>query len=866
MVKVLLKAFRHTVFPAFSLSAAKSLCQQDLYSLNNYLSMRKTIAFSIFLLLNVCLSAQAPVSWTSADMYLAIRKLNVLGSVLYVAAHPDDENTRLITYLSKDKLYRAGYLSMTRGDGGQNLIGDEQGIDLGLIRTQELLAARRIDGGEQFFTRAFDFGYSKTPDETFTKWDKEKILSDVVWVIRKFQPDVIINRFPTTGEGGHGHHTASGILANEAFAAAADPNRFPEQLKYVTVWQAKRVLWNTFNFGGTNTTSNDQFKIDVGGYNPLLGKSYGEIAAISRSNHKSQGFGSAGTRGEAFEFFRTTKGDPPLNDLMDGVDVNWKRVADGEAIENIINSIAASFDLLHPEKSVEALVKLYKAINTLKEGYWKTQKLSEVYQLITQCSGLFLDATASEQFAVQTDSIRLNFSMNNRLGTDAVLQKVQVDNFDSSFSILMGKNKNFNFSKTIFISPAKQITQPYWLQKKMEEGYFNVTDQLSIGQPDIDPAYQVLIQIKVFGELFTFVRPVKYKFTDPVKGELYQPLVVIPPVIITPNEDVKIVSPDKTNLKGAISVRGMKKGFTGSMQVLSDANGKIYKNISLDNSINISVKNQIEEVAYTITADKKNEQLQFLVSPDEKNFISDDKHEIKYDHIPYINYFHKANVSLKYIDLKTHGKKIGYIVGAGDKVPQALEQMGYEVTLLTDKELAKNNLNQFDAILTGVRAYNTNEWMNKYYDKLMKYVNEGGNLIVQYNTSNQIGPVRAKIGPYNFNIIRTRITDENAPVTFLKPEHPVFNFPNKITGDDFTGWIQERSIYHGTDTSGKFEKLISMNDPGEKADDGALLVAKYGKGYFTYTGIVFFRELPAGVSGAYRLLANLIALNKKKAF
>lgn len=828
--------------------------------------MRKIIAFSFLVLINLNVTAQSPVSWTSADMYLAIRKLNVLGSVLYVAAHPDDENTRLITYLSKDKLYRTGYLSMTRGDGGQNLIGDEQGIELGLIRTQELLAARRIDGGEQFFTRAFDFGYSKNPEETFTKWDKEKILSDVVWVIRKFQPDVIINRFPTTGEGGHGHHTASGILANEAFTAAADPSRFPEQLKYVSVWQAKRILWNTFNFGGTNTTREDQFKIDVGGYNPLLGKSYGEIAAESRSQHKSQGFGVPATRGESFEYFKATKGDQPVNDLMDGVEMSWKRVAGGEPIIKMIENLESSFDLLHPEKSVEGLVKLYKAINNLPDSYWKTQKSKEVYQLIAQCSGLFLDATATQQFAVQTDSLRINFSFNNRLGTDAVLQKVQVDNFDSAFSMPLGKNRNFNFPKTIFVPAAKQITQPYWLASKMAEGYFNVSDQLSIGQPDVDPSYQVLIEIKVFGEPFTFARPVKYKFTDPVKGELYQPLVVIPPVIITPNEDVKIIWPDKTNLKGAISVRGMKKGFAGTMEVLSDASGKIYKNISLNNKINISATNQIEEISYTINADKKNEQLQFLVSLDEKNFTSDDKHEIKYDHIPYINYFHKANVSLKYIDLKTYGKKIGYIIGAGDKVPEALEQMGYEVTLLTDKELAKNNLSQFDAILTGVRAYNTNEWMNKYYDKLMKYVNDGGNLIVQYNTSNQIGPVRAKIGPYNFNITRTRITDENAPVSFLKPEHPVFNFPNKITGDDFKGWVQERSIYHGADTSGKFEKLISMNDPGEKADDGALLVAKYGKGYFTYTGIVFFRELPAGVPGAYRLLANIIALNKKKAF
>jgi LmbE family N-acetylglucosaminyl deacetylase len=386
--------------------------------------------------------AQPPKSWTSAEMYQAIKKLNVLGSVLYIAAHPDDENTRLIAYLSKDKLYRTGYLSLTRGDGGQNLIGDEQGIELGLIRTQELLAARRIDGGEQFFTRAFDFGYSKSPEETFTKWDKEKILSDVVWVIRKFQPEIIINRFPVTGEGGHGHHTASGILANEAFTAAADPNRFPEQLKYVSVWQAKRVMWNTFNFGGTNTTREDQFKIDVGGYNPLLGKSYGEIAAESRSQHKSQGFGVPASRGEALEYFKATNGDMPVTDLMDGIDATWNKIPGGSKISAMIDSLTASFDFLHPEKSVKGLVLLYNVLINLPNGIWQLKKIEETKELIQQCSGLFIDATTSEQFAVKTDSIRINFSFNNRLGINAILKRVKVASgqlFDSSFNLPLGK-------------------------------------------------------------------------------------------------------------------------------------------------------------------------------------------------------------------------------------------------------------------------------------------------------------------------------------------------------------------------------------------------------------------------------------------
>ena len=828
--------------------------------------MRKILVFPFLLLCSFYLLAQPPQSWTSAEMYQALRKLNILGSVLYVAAHPDDENTRLIAWLSKDQLYRTGYLSMTRGDGGQNLIGDEQGIELGLIRTQELLAARRIDGGEQFFSRAIDFGYSKTPEETFTKWDKEKILSDVVWIIRKFQPDVIITRFPTTGEGGHGHHTASAILANEAFAAAADPNRFPEQLQYVKVWQAKRVLWNTFNFGGTNTIRDDQLKIDVGGYNPLLGKSYGEIAAISRSNHKSQGFGAAATRGEALEYFKSTKGDQPANNLLDGVDLTWKRVAGGEIIEKLVDSISGSFDFLHPEKSVKGLVRLYQALKSLPDGYWQNKKLAETQLLIAQCSGLFLDATTSEQFAVQTDSVRINFTFNNRLGTDALLQKVQVDNFDSSFSKSLERNKNFNFSKTFLVPADKNISQPYWLAKKMEEGYFNVTDQQLIGQADVDPSYLASVQIKIYGELFNFNRQIKYKLTDPVRGELYEPLVVLPPVLISPDEKIKI-SNGNNAFTGVLNMTGKKKGFQTFLKDVGREQTDDVKVQYTPDKLVFEDKNKTIAVGYSIQANKDND---YYFATDANNERKDVYHlgmkEVKYDHIPYINYFTIATVNNKKLDLKIYNKKIGYIVGAGDKVPEALEQMGYEVTLLTNKELSRNNLNQFDAIIAGVRAYNTHDWMNNHFDKLMKYVNEGGNLIVQYNTSNQIGPVRAKIGPYDFNITRTRVTDENAAVTLLKPEHPVFNFPNKITNDDFKGWIQERSIYHASDTTGKFEKLIGMSDPGEKSDDGSLIVAKYGKGWFTYTGIVFFRELPAGVPGAYRLLANIIALNKKKAF
>ena len=830
--------------------------------------MKKIYGLILSAVLTISLFAQSPQTWTSADIYLAIKKLNVLGSVLYVAAHPDDENTRLIAYLSKDRLYRTGYLSMTRGDGGQNLIGDEQGIDLGLIRTQELLAARRVDGGEQFFTRAFDFGFSKNPEETFTKWDKEKILSDVVWVIRKFQPDVIITRFPTTGEGGHGHHTASAILANEAFSAAADPTRFVDQLKYVEPWQVKRVLWNTFNFGGTNTQSDSQYKLDVGGYNPLLGKSYGEIAAESRSNHKSQGFGAAANRGEALEYFTATKGDQPKNDLLEGIDISWKKVNGGEAIGKMVNDIAGSFDFLHPENSVKGLVQLYRALNAMPAGYWRDKKLGETKQLIEQCSGLWMDVFTTEQFAVQTDSIRFNFQFNNRLGVNATIKGFSVDGFDSLMGQPLARNRNVNFAKTVFVPSSKPITQPYWLENKMETGYFNVNDQTKIGIPDVQPSYVLTVRMNIEGEDLNFSRAVKFKFTDPVRGELYWPLVVVPPVLITPSEDLKILMNGNIVTTGSISLKGLKRNYTGKIAAFSESGMKPLKNFSFNNQqVRVNSKNQTLVFEYNGKDIKTSENILFAVTDTAgNNLIKSDRHEVKYDHIPAINYFHDADVALKVVNVETYGKRIGYIVGAGDKVPEALEQMGYEVNRLNQKEISKNPLDKFDAIIVGVRAYNTLDWIGSYYDKLMKYVENGGNLIVQYNTSNFISNVRSKIGPYDFSISRNRITDENAPVTFLKPEHPALNFPNKINQDDFKGWIQERSIYDAIDTTGKFEKILAMNDPGEKPDDGSLLIAKYGRGYFTYTGLVFFRELPAGVPGAYRLLANLIALNRKKAF
>jgi LmbE family N-acetylglucosaminyl deacetylase len=836
------------------------------------MKIKSIIVIAIISLCCIKLKAQTPKSYTSSEILLQLKKLNVLGAVLYIAAHPDDENTRLLAYLANEKLYRTGYLSLTRGDGGQNLIGDEQGVDLGLIRTQELLAARRVDGAEQFFSRAFDFGFSKSPEEAMRIWNHDKILSDVVWVIRKFKPDVIITRFPTTGEGGHGHHTASAILAGEAFDAAADSTKFPEQLKYVSVWQAKRLLWNTFNFGGNNTQREDQLKLDCGDYNAILGKSYGEIAATSRSMHKSQGFGVPGQRGSILEYFKTIKGTTPLNDLMDEINMGWNRTAGDQipeivagAIENDIEKIISNYSAGHPEKSVTDLVKLYTTVDKLSDSYWKEQKLNEIKKTIENCSGLFMEAVANTQYAVQGDSLKVTLTVNNRSAANILNADAQID---TTYVIFDQLKKNTNAIKTYtwFIQPDAKLTQPYWLESQKEKGSFNVDDQLKIGKAENDPL-SVIFSMMIEGKEFVFTKPVVYKYTDPVKGELYQPVNIITPAFIGSSPSLVLLnSTIKKQTKNINFIVQANKVIADSIRLTYNKNGTT---IIASNGYTLFAKG--EKKIYTVSVSNNglanNDAVMingvFIAQKiEKKQFIGQRK--ISYDHIPEIAYNHVEPVKIVSLDLKTEGNYAGYIPGAGDKIPEALQQMGYKVVTLKEADITAANLRQFDVIITGVRTYNTNEWMNNVYDALMQYVKEGGVLFTQYNTSNQIGPVKAKIAPYPFTISRNRITDEEAKVNFLIPSHKALNYPNKITESDFIGWIQERSIYNAENIDTAYRKILSMKDPGENEQEGSLIIANYGKGRFVYTGLVFFRELPAGVPGAYRLFANLIANKRTK--
>lgn len=825
-----------------------------------------SLLFTLTLFYFNIVKSQQQVTLNSAEIILALQKLNTIGSVMYIAAHPDDENTRLLGYLANERKLRTAYLSLTRGDGGQNLIGKEQSELLGLIRTQELLAARKTDGAEQFFTRANDFGFSKNPEETLRIWNKDSILADVVFAIRKFKPDVIICRFPTTGEGGHGHHTASAILALEAFDAAANPAKYPQQLKYVTVWQAKRIFWNTFNFGTTNTTSPDQLKIDVGVFNPLLGKSYGEIAAESRSMHKSQGFGSAKQRGSNIEYFKLLKGDSVKTDLFEGIDMSWNRLKNAEKMGALITTCIKNFNPLFPEKSISELTTIYNQLQTVDEKntftkQWRLKKTADLEKIITACAGLWMEANTEDYIGIPGENVKINAQLVKRNNVDIKLNAISyLHQTDTSLTLNLKTNELFSFKHTERLPSTLPNSNPYWLKEPHTIGLYRVDDPLLIGEPENKSTTSVVFDINVQGLPLKIERDLVYKYTDPVKGEVYRPFELLPPATINSAEQIVLFS-DSTKKMVQFIVKANSQNITGKIQIQATEGW----NVKVPNP-EFKLTNKGDEIIIDVlvssTKNANTGKLQAAVIINNKAYNKSIK-RIEYDHIPYEFILNDAETKLVNIDIKKTGTNIGYIPGAGDDIPTCLKQIGYTVTTLTDELLNNEELSKYDAIVTGIRAYNTNDRLQVHYTKLMEYIKNGGNLIVQYNTNNRNGPVIAKIGPYPFTISRDRVTDENAEVKFINDKSSVLNYPNKITAKDFDGWIQERGIYFATELDKNYEPIFVMNDPNEKTSDGSLIIAKYGKGNFAYTGLVFFRELPAGIPGAYRLFVNLLSMPKK---
>ncbi len=810
--------------------------------------------------------AQQPIKPNASEIYNQIQKLNFLGSVLYIAAHPDDENTRLITYLANENKARTGYLSLTRGDGGQNLIGPELRELLGVIRTQELIEARKIDGGEQLFSRANDFGYSKNPEETLQIWDKEQVLSDLIWAIRKFQPDVIINRFDHRTPGTtHGHHTASAIVSVESFDLANNPQIFPNQLNWVKPWQPKRMFFNTswWFYGSTEkfekADKSNMATLQTGTYYQSIGKSNQEIAALSRSCHQSQGFGSTGTRGEETEYLEFIKGEnaKDKNNLFEGIDTSWNRVKNGPTIGVVLENVQRKFDFKNPSASIPDLVKAYTMIQSLEETHWKTIKSEEIKKIIASCAGLYLEAIAENQVATPNSELKLKLEAINRSNEKMNWHAIAIiPNENQPFSISeLPNNKNTTKTITVKIPAHYEYTSPYWLNEKGSLGMYQVTDQKNIGIPDIIRQLKVTFIIEINGVMIPFERLVVFKYNDEVKGEVYNPFDIVPDVTSTIVDKVAIFSSGKTKNIG-VKIKAGKDAVEGFLQLEVPEKWKVNpKSIPFK----LTKKGEDQTVYFEVTPPKTADEIT-VKSVAVINGKTFDKEQINitYEHISKQQVLKPSEAKFIKLDIKTGNEKIGYIMGAGDEVPKGLIQMGYEVSILKPEDLSKESLIPFDVIITGIRAYNTISELNTKESILFDFVKEGKTMIVQYNTANDL--IAKKIAPFMLQISKDRVTEEAAEMRFLAPKHAVLNYPNTITPKDFEGWKQEQGLYYPNQWDAAFTPILSSNDKGETPKNGALLVAKYGKGHYIYTGLSFFRELPEGVSGAYRLLANLISV------
>ncbi|NTX00155.1 PIG-L family deacetylase [Myxococcus sp. CA040A] len=805
--------------------------------------------------------AQAPRQPHAGEIAAGLRRLGVTGSVLYVAAHPDDENTRFLAWLVGERGLRAGYLSLTRGDGGQNLIGTEQDELLGLIRTYELLAARGVDGAEQYFTRARDFGYTKSADEALRIWGHDAVLADVVLAIRRFQPDLIVTRFNTKPPN-HGHHTASALLAAEAFTAAADPKRFPEQLDLVKPWKADRLLNNVSTWSlKPDADMSGYLKVDVGGYDALLGRSWGEISAESRSQHKSQGFGVPAERGPLLEYFTPLDGTRPKADVFEGLDLSWRRWKGTEAVARAVDDAVKGFDARAPSRTVPALLRVHEALSALPDDHpWKALKLRETEALIAACAGLFLEARAPEAAGVPGAPVTLNLFALNRSPAALRLVSVTLPGGENvPVNAALAEHTPFKLEKKVTLPEDAAITTPYWLRKPISGGLFTLedSDRALTGLPEGGPALAATFVYEVGGRRITVTRPVVHVWTDPVRGELYRAFEVVPAVTATLERD-RVMFPN---------------GATQAVSVVlgagrAEASGKVrlelpqgWRSEPVEHAFQLAARGDERTVQFRVTPPKgATEKARLRVVVDSGGRAESWRvRNVAHEHLPPLAVRQPSEATLIPFALATKVKRLGYIPGPGDRVAESLAAVGYEVTVLPEERLASEKLERFDAILVGVRAFNANPRLAVHRERLLDYVKQGGRLVVQYNTNSRVGPLAAFVGPYPLELGRERVTDETAVMTPVSKDEPLLRAPNRLTAADFDGWVQERGLYFASKWDDHYRPVFELNDAGEAPLRGSLLVTRHGKGVFVYTGLAFFRQLPAGVPGAYRLLANVLA-------
>ena len=832
--------------------------------------MKNILRFTLtFLLISTAMFAQKPQKLTSNEIYEKIQKLNFLGTALYIAAHPDDENTRLIAYLANNLKARTGYLSLTRGDGGQNLIGSEIRALLGVIRTQELIAARKLDGGEQFFTRANDFGYSKHPDETLAIWNEKEVLSDVVWVIRNFKPDVIINRFNHRTPGTtHGHHTSSAMLSVAAFDLVGDKNEYSEQLKYTEIWQPKRLFFNTSSWFYKNeqdfqeATKGKLTSFDVGVYYPLKGVSNNELASMASSQHLSQGFGRVTTRGSQNEYVAFLKGEKPKDekDIFSGINTTWNRLKNGGEIGDILYEVEENFDFVNPSKYLPKLMEAYQMVQQLEDKHWRAIKERELKEIIEACAGLYLEASAENSSGTPNALLNVNFEIVNRSQVSIELTSINstIDNKMVVKELDLETNKKVNFKETLTLKTT-EFSDPYWLKSEASLGMYAVDNQLLIGKPETPRPAKVNFNLNIEGIPITITKNVVRRYAESAIGEIYEPFEVLPRITTKLKDKVLIFSND-TAKKVLVEVRAGANNIAGSVRLKLPEDWVVSPKEIV---FNIKQKKDIRTVVFSVTPPKNQSEGKLeVIATSEGTTYHKELIEINYNHIPKQTILSDSKAKIVRLDIKTVGTKIGYIKGAGDAIPESLRQIGYTVVVLNPLEINENNLQKYDAIVLGIRAYNVVNELKFKQKHLLAYVENGGNMIVQYNTNRGVNVA----APFELKLSRDRVTDEFSEVRILAEAHAVLNFPNKITAEDFNGWVQERGLYFPDTWSKEYTPILSMNDKNETPKNGSLLIAKYGKGNYIYTGLSFFRELPVGVFGAYKLFANMLAVGKEESF
>ncbi len=821
--------------------------------------MRYTYLLLFAAFFSYSLSAQNPkrLAQPTSKIYLELQQLAKPVRVLYVAAHPDDENTRVISWLENARNVETAYFSFTRGDGGQNLIGNEKGPLLGVLRTQELLEARKKDGARQFFSHAVDFGYSKSIDETLEIWNKDQVLGDLVYVLRYFKPDVVITRFPPTRAAGHGHHAASAALAKEAYDLAGDPTQFPAQLQRVSTWKPHRLMWNSYSWRRDPKLLAEDVKINVGQSVPLLGAASSEIASQARSMHRCQGFGRSWNRGEVNEYFKHTAGANFYSDILEGINVSWSRFDGGAPVDAAFQKAMRNFSFTEAWKNIPALAAIKKALLDVPSNTYVDDALKKIDDLILACAQANIELYTDEKAVVAGDSLQVTIDAVAMEPIGAALKSVVFEKSTPlEFNQAIGNNIDFTKAVRIKIPSDKKTATPYWLENESSFGSYQFEGLQYLEKPESEPSISAKVTVDILGNEITFNQPVFHKRVEPDYGEKYEPLPVLTAVSVNPAMALHIAVDQKPTPIQVTVTNHSKVNQQRSLGITLPKGWQADKN-ELDLKLEAGESQRIA-IALQANEDAQPGSLKFYWSNSEEPVI--EKQTVDYPHILKQTIQTGALVNLRPVNVQSHKLKIGYIPGAGDDIPEILGNLGYTVVEINASNFDFMDLSDFHTIITGIRAYNTQEWLAKKAEKIWEYAKNGGNVVVQYNTLNFLSEIKAPIAPENLQIGRDRVTKEEAPITILAPKHPVLNVPNRITAVDFEEWVQERGLYFASEWSPAFTPIFEIADPGEDPSQGSLLVGSFGKGHISYCGISFFRQLPAGVPGAYRLFVNLVEL------